>query len=66
MSDTLPVSIRKVEFVEAPEDVAAKARCLFLGLVFLKTSLTLRFAKFVIEQKVATPEGLKDFKSQAP
>ena len=52
--------------MEAPEDVAAKARCLFLGLVFLKTSLTLRFAKFVIEQKVATPEGLKDFKSQAP
>jgi len=40
----------EIEFEQAPDDVAAKARCLF--------------AKFVIEQKVATPEGLKDWKSQ--
>lgn len=43
-------TVVEVEFEQAPDDVAAKARCLF--------------AKFVIEQKVATPEGLKDWKSQ--
>jgi len=43
-------TVVEIEFEQAPDDVAAKARCLF--------------AKFVIEQKVATPEGLKDWKSQ--
>eukprot|EP00913_Durusdinium_trenchii_P010266 g9627.t1 len=43
-------TVVEIEFEQAPEDVAAKARC--------------QFAKFVIEQKVITPEGLKDFKSQ--
>ncbi|CAJ1440228.1 unnamed protein product [Effrenium voratum] len=44
------VTVVEVEFEQAPDDVAGKARC--------------QFSKFVIEKKVATPEGLKDWKSQ--
>eukprot|EP00439_Symbiodinium_sp_Y106_P030368 s847_g3.t1 len=40
----------EIQFEQAPEDVVAKARCLF--------------ARFVVEKKICTPEGLKDFKSQ--
>mmetsp|Transcript_50749 Transcript_50749/g.94873 ORF Transcript_50749/g.94873 Transcript_50749/m.94873 type:complete len:438 (+) Transcript_50749:84-1397(+) len=40
----------EIQFEQAPEDVVAKARCMF--------------ARFVIEKKICTPEGLKDFRSQ--
>lgn len=51
-SHNLPegTTVVEIEFEQAPDDVAAKARCMF--------------AKFVIEQKISTPEGLKDWKSQ--
>ncbi|CAE7209134.1 unnamed protein product [Symbiodinium natans] len=51
-SHNLPegTTLVEIQFEQAPEDVTAKARCLF--------------ARFVIEKKICTPEGLKDFKSQ--
>eukprot|EP00931_Biecheleriopsis_adriatica_P025368 TRINITY_DN1559_c0_g3_i1.p1 TRINITY_DN1559_c0_g3~~TRINITY_DN1559_c0_g3_i1.p1 ORF type:complete len:477 (+),score=106.06 TRINITY_DN1559_c0_g3_i1:75-1433(+) len=44
------VQLVEIEFEQCPDDVAAKARC--------------QFARWAIENKVNTPEALKDFKSQ--